>query len=702
MKTSYIKGLVIFLLLLALVDCQKNTKPIVVGEEVEVTTETIGIEGGTITVSKPGDPLDGLTIEVPAGTYSETKNYEISYRPIISHKFGNDFNPLTPLITIDNGHEFSSEVVTIKIPVKIPDPENDFAMAFYYDENTGELEGMPLIAQEPNSITVATCHFSNFAVVYAKVQELKGLALDTDFKHGIDDWQFKNYGSYVADSGQCSGQSVAALYYYIVKKKREGKPYLYGLYDNNGNSEHKTPTLQWDDELAYKLCSVIQREKSFDTELKKKSYKLQLIKGDIYTYLCFAYTLKKTGKPQYVSVNRWENENTPDKKHYGHALIVYKKSGRTMLNGREVDIFYVSDPNFPYKPGNPTEENKIVFDFETLKFEPYQSGERADGVGKRYPKIYYFGVSSFINISLIKDLWAKVEDKTIGQDIFPAYTLTVNSSGSETELIDGYKVQSDALDIKLCIDGYLGYIPVYPQLTIYNSEGNEINTYYAEDIADVCLSAHVENLKEGANLLGFHIKGDTENKNRGYIGFKWINLIYEKPVTPSVDLSGFNQCTFRFSVVKGRGVDSDGGEYDKYINVDMYPTGTFSGNTFNGTEDRECGEKCKQTGTFRATVDPCADDPTQLCVTSFKAEGLLDMSAQDWTWSIQNNANKPIYEDVKETDRIGFWGFGSSVCDYFDPATLKYREQYSSSYVDVLSPYSCDEDSEFEITFNKQ
>ncbi len=65
MKTASIRVLMILLLLMALVDCQKNTKPIVVGEEVEVTTETIGIEGGTITVSKPGDPLDGFKIEVP-------------------------------------------------------------------------------------------------------------------------------------------------------------------------------------------------------------------------------------------------------------------------------------------------------------------------------------------------------------------------------------------------------------------------------------------------------------------------------------------------------------------------------------------------------------------------------------------------------------------------------------------------------------
>jgi len=690
MKTSYIKGLVIFLLLLALVDCQKNTKPIVVGEEVEVTTETIGIGGGTITVSKPGDLLDGFKIEVPGGAYQDEKTFKISYRPIIRHNLGSYFNAITPLITVNNGGEYAEKIMTVTIPVSIPD--RYFAMAFFYDETTGKLEGIPLVEENADSITIMTAHFSNVLVSYIEKQILISLEIDTTgFKHGVDDWQFANYGSWVAPKGHCAGQSIAAMYYYTENKLEGKKPSLYGLYDNDGNAAQKTSGFQWDDERAYKLCSMVQKRIQFDNRVRNLIENWQDKFKILDTYNCFAYALLLTKEPQYVAIYRPGS---------GHAMILYKKSGKQVRNGKDIVAFSVSDPNYPYISEQQKNEREIIYDVQSEKFIPYNSGDNAGSLGKDYPTIIYCAKTALINYTTVGSLWVEMENGTIGTgaDGFPSYTLSYKKNGSDQVFTDAFNTNDKNLSIRLCNP----QVATRLRFSTYANETFKIDTFEPPP-GDFCVSGSITGLKEGENRIGILIEGETAEgwKDNGgsYVGFDWVKINYTKPL---VDLAGFNQCTFRFSVVKGRGVDSDGGEYDKYINVDMYPTGTFSGNTFNGTEDRECGEKCKQTGTFRATVDPCADDPTQLCVTSFKAEGLLDMSAQDWTWSIQNNANKPIYEDVKETDRIGFWVFGSSACDYFDTATLKYREQYSGSYVDVLSPYSCDEDSEFEITFNKQ
>ena len=136
----FMVGMIVMLLISGLSGCfeQSDTAvkhTITVGETVEVTMETIGSDGGTITFNKPGDLLDGLVIEIPEGAYNEDTPFEISYSPIEEHSMGDYFNPISPLITIENGGGYSEEIISVKIPANIP--AEHFAMAFFYDEKTG-------------------------------------------------------------------------------------------------------------------------------------------------------------------------------------------------------------------------------------------------------------------------------------------------------------------------------------------------------------------------------------------------------------------------------------------------------------------------------------------------------------------------------------------------------------------------------------
>src|SRR6478609_284140 len=67
--------------------CASNpTEPgspkITTGTNVDVATQTVSRSGGKITIDRPGDSLDGLTIDVPAGAYSDGRSFHISYAPI--------------------------------------------------------------------------------------------------------------------------------------------------------------------------------------------------------------------------------------------------------------------------------------------------------------------------------------------------------------------------------------------------------------------------------------------------------------------------------------------------------------------------------------------------------------------------------------------------------------------------------------------
>ena len=257
MKKVFTMSILIFLIFLVAGGCKQKTRRIITGEPVVVTTETIGPEGGTITINKEGDPLNGYSITVPEGAYAESQSFTVSYRPILNHTYGENFNPIAPLITVENGGGYAKKSMVVKIPVEVP--EGHFAMAFFYDDKTGELQGVSMRKSEKNLLTVATKHFSNMAVSSAAKKVFEG-EIPSGFKQGVDNWQFTNWGSYVAVGGQCAGQTIAAMYYYSEKKVKEKKPSLFGLYDNYNNPYQKTPDIEFDDVLAYRLCSMVQED----------------------------------------------------------------------------------------------------------------------------------------------------------------------------------------------------------------------------------------------------------------------------------------------------------------------------------------------------------------------------------------------------------------------------------------------------------
>ncbi len=150
---------------------------------------TIGPDGGTITLQEPDSPLDGMTIDVPNGAYEAKTTFKISSQPYNGEQTG-ILTPLTPLIHIDNGRRFAKKSITVTIPIALPD--GMFAMGFFVNED-GKFEPMPVVALSEKSITVATRHFSEFLIGAISELELPD-KIRTNFKPGVDDWQFENHG----------------------------------------------------------------------------------------------------------------------------------------------------------------------------------------------------------------------------------------------------------------------------------------------------------------------------------------------------------------------------------------------------------------------------------------------------------------------------------------------------------------------------
>jgi hypothetical protein len=77
-------------------------------------------------------------------------------RPIIKHDMGADFNPVTPLIHIENEGGYSDSMMTVTFPIKVPN--GHYAIAMIYSKENG-FELLPTIALSENEITILTNHF---------------------------------------------------------------------------------------------------------------------------------------------------------------------------------------------------------------------------------------------------------------------------------------------------------------------------------------------------------------------------------------------------------------------------------------------------------------------------------------------------------------------------------------------------------------
>lgn len=535
------------------------------GEEVDLAAETIDTGGGTITIAQPGDPLDGLTIQVPEAAYPESTPFAVSYRPVTGHTFGSNFTPISPLISIDNGERFADDIITMTIPVEIPD--GYFAMAFYYDEESGELEGIPLLDEDASSITIGTRHFSDI-IVSMIAEELLYKPLDTGFTHGKDDWQFTNNGSCVAPAGHCAGQSMAAMYYFIDKKRKEGAPDLYGRYDNDGNDSFKTPEFESDDELAYKLCSMTQKKIDFDSSARKywlarQDSDRKTAKSDIYTFYCFSYAFLLTGSPQYVSVQKVVDAGTDNETFDGgHALIAYKTSGKTTRDGRDVTIMYVSDPNCPAYTSNCAAAEEIVFDIDAGTFQPYAMRSHAGNDASTFNRIYYVAKGALVDRAVLEELWGEFEAGTIGQEEsgFPEYSLTAAYGDTEVSMYDGMEITATALSVELCLEGEFSiFDTTRKKLTIYRVDADNFGRpgtvqEVRSDEQDVdaigpCLQSRITGLTEDTCMLGFLVEAehciDYETNRNGwvYAGFDWYRVTVKEPEKHPCDASEFLEVT---------------------------------------------------------------------------------------------------------------------------------------------------------------
>jgi hypothetical protein len=511
-----------------------------IGSNVEVANTTIGTQGGTVKVSQTNSPVNGMEIVVASGSFSSSQNFKITTAEIIENKLGANVNPITPLISISYGGGYSNGIMEIKIPIKLPSGHT--ALGFYYDPFTGKLEGIPVIALSSNSITLLTRHFMSASQL--KSAELKaGVAepnkaniiitsisesflnsqpvIASGFKPGVDDWEFTNYGSYIATGGHCAGQNMAAMWYYFEKKPTSGS--LFNKFSDN-------PKLWQDNARGYKFCSVIHKDldwvgkvATFFDKYIDKNQELDKLK-----LLTIAGTMLVTGEPQGIGIyyqNGVRTDGTPS--YAGHDLICYQVS----VSGGKL---YISDPNTPG-----TEQS---ISFTNNKFDPYLAKLNGNEPASPFPYVTYYAKTAYIEWDKIGKRYDELLNNTIGNvapNAFPSYTIWVKDKILDFELKEGLNVSNDTLNTYVeCPASITAVVKNGKRiisLQVYGTDGLVKSKQTVPGVQNWSLSTgNYVKLTPGPNKLGYLVIGWNSNvlfKNSTesiplFIDFKWITVNY--------------------------------------------------------------------------------------------------------------------------------------------------------------------------------
>jgi uncharacterized repeat protein (TIGR02543 family) len=506
-----------------------NNSSLVFGTPIVENVSQVNTGGDVITINDEESLIDGLKITVPSNTYSMPLDFVVKTQPIVEHNFGEHFNPITPLIEINNGHDFANKVMQVEIPITLAGGK--IAMGFYYYEEDKTLEAIPTLALTSEKIVLGVKHFSKIIVSDISIETMQSLTqvatggLNTGFTPALDDWHYTNYGSYLASGGHCAGQSLTMSWYYSEKFQKENMPRLYGQFDNNEQTD--TPNFWLDDNHAYRFSSVVQNaiDWSANEWLDFINYSTANPKQVFYA---FAYAIQVTKSPQLMAI-------FPSDFGMGHAIVAYKVEGNKI---------YVADPNFPSQT-----DRYVEYDPTIEQFKPYSSGANATDISSNgttaYTNIVYVAKTALIDFNFISENFKKLMDGTVGDNEFPKSKIEVMTKhdkvtytnmewqtvSNEVNLGQAYL---DSLPNDLVHKGFIRITPSVNNLAYSIYYGNSEQPVLAPYFYTMNGSLYYEvDLVSGENDFAFLIEYENTG-NYYYVNFVRLKINYLQSVTNSI------------------------------------------------------------------------------------------------------------------------------------------------------------------------
>jgi len=502
-----------------------------------VGESTVPPSGGVVAISKPGDPLDGLAIEVPAGAFGAPVTFRVARRDITGLSLGEGFAIASPLVAVDDGGAgYAGEILTVRIPSRLA--PGHFPLAIYYDPATGAMEGLPAVAADDASVTVLTRHFSDVAILDVDPNVLDRLDPATGFALGRDDWGIKNAGSALSPGGYCGGMVLTEAWAFDPSSATQGTP-LFDQHPNGLGPGLETPHFWQDDATAIRLASVVQvdvhpvRGKVYDkvsSFLEKRTAAGSDRPFNAIQFYSFVAALHAFKQPQIAHLDDPQGRAS-------HFVLVYgERAGRLL----------VADPNTPggTSPLGGTIDYTAGAAGADGTFAAYVSAESAwDLLLKRfnrYSVITFAGSSALADLPRLASLWGQFGDGTIGRSRFPAYSLRVSELTSDLEIATEYPLdrtsgaRSERRLIRVELDSpFDGRLSVFRWEAVQAWEASyEPGISTSPSPLPTVNGVNIIDLRPGTNLLGFYVEVPS-GQDWTWAGFDWVTITYEPQASPT-------------------------------------------------------------------------------------------------------------------------------------------------------------------------
>lgn len=391
---------------------------LVIGEPVEQTVGTVGMEGGVVVVDDAASPVDGLTITFPEkATKVDTEvtigvaemEDETSVLPDDTHAVSEVFE-----FTSDHAQRSFDRPVLVTVPYQKEKVESGEFLMVYEIETVerGTRQETRLVAatiakrdREHAKITFATRHFSKYIVLewVARLENLfdKDAALAataTAFTPERDGWFITNYGSIVNPGGNCIGMASFAKWFFNSKRLLGDEGGLFDKY-RLGDPE------RWeDDEVAIEAAS---RAQLAETAIWKESAdEMQAIgQSSLETARSFVQALHDTRDPQLLYLSQKFGDGTSGG---AHAVLI---------SGYDGSQFTLYDPN------HPGEERAVSFGADEI-WGVYDSSTNAAASSSQYNVFGHVGSGLFHAYPDMEAIYDGAEGAFSDESIFPKVSIT--------------------------------------------------------------------------------------------------------------------------------------------------------------------------------------------------------------------------------------------------------------------------------------
>lgn len=238
--------------------------------DVPYAPQAVPVAGGAVTISRPGQPLDGFRITIPAGALGTAASIGLTVRSSAAAALPPGASAGTPLVLISTATTALSQPALVRIPLAVP--ASGFRAAAIRRPGRSTFEFIPTIQSDAQGITVALGDLgSNPAAPGAAVfggaaagtdnpLEVLGTFLnivsgggdfDTGFRPGVDDWDFARQpianipaasGSATLDPAQAM---VGSAIWYFTKQKQGGPGLNARFQEAAGIPESNRRGLRW-------------------------------------------------------------------------------------------------------------------------------------------------------------------------------------------------------------------------------------------------------------------------------------------------------------------------------------------------------------------------------------------------------------------------------------------------------------------------